>query len=379
MKKLLLVGVIALLVCSCNNKPTASISATIIGANDSTKLELKRYNVNKLQEVDTIITNAEGKFTYKVKLPNDSPNFYYLYFCDTPVAILVLLPGDNVELISDSLGLYNIVGSEESQLLLEANKEFSEASYALDELAAQAMEANDQAKIKEINTQMGRVYVNQKRNATRRVLANPGSITSATILFQKFNDNLLVFPEATDMILFQRVRDSLAVKYPHTEYLSILDNEIQKRKSIMDMTTKLSDVQTVGFPDLVMPDIDGEDRMLSDSKGKVIILSFWSVSQNDHKMFNNDLLDIYNAYHDKGLEIFQIALDVDKPAWAATVKAQNLPWISVNDGYGTNSSSIIAYNIEKIPSMFIIDRGGDIVGKDIFDKQKLESAIKKLL
>lgn len=379
MKKLLLVGVIALLVCSCNNKPTASISATIIGANDSTKLELKRYNVNKLQEVDTIITNAEGKFTYKVKLPNDSPNFYYLYFCDTPVAILVLLPGDNVELISDSLGLYNIVGSEESQLLLEANKEFSEASYALDELAAQAMEANDQAKIKEINTQMGRVYVNQKRNATRRVLANPGSITSATILFQKFNDNLLVFPEATDMILFQRVRDSLAVKYPHTEYLSILDNEIQKRKSIMDMTTKLSDAQTVGFPDLVMPDIDGEDRMLSDSKGKVIILSFWSVSQNDHKMFNNDLVDIYNAYHDKGLEIFQIALDVDKPAWAATVKAQNLPWISVNDGYGTNSSSIIAYNIEKIPSMFIIDRGGDIVGKDIFDKQKLESAIKKLL
>lgn len=379
MKKLLLVGVIALLVCSCNNKPTASISATIIGANDSTKLELKRYNVNKLQEVDTIITNAEGKFTYKVKLPNDSPNFYYLYFCDTPVAILVLLPGDNVELISDSLGLYNIVGSEESQLLLEANKEFSEASFALDELAAQAMEANDQAKIKEINTQMGRVYVNQKRNATRRVLANPGSITSATILFQKFNDNLLVFPEATDMILFQRVRDSLAVKYPHTEYLSILDNEIQKRKSIMDMTTKLSDVQTVGFPDLVMPDIDGEDRMLSDSKGKVIILSFWSVSQNDHKMFNNDLLDIYNAYHDKGLEIFQIALDVDKPTWAATVKAQNLPWISVNDGYGTNSSSIIAYNIEKIPSMFIIDRGGDIVGKDIFDKQKLESAIKKLL
>lgn len=379
MKKLLLVGVIALLVCSCNNKPTASISATIIGANDSTKLELKRYNVNKLQEVDTIITNAEGKFTYKVKLPNDSPNFYYLYFCDTPVAILVLLPGDNVELISDSLGLYNIVGSEESQLLLEANKEFSEASYALDELAAQAMEANDQAKIKEINTQMGRVYVNQKRNATRRVLANPGSITSATILFQKFNDNLLVFPEATDMILFQRVRDSLAVKYPHTEYLSILDNEIQKRKSIMDMTTKLSDAQTVGFPDLVMPDIDGEDRMLSESKGKVIILSFWSVSQNDHKMFNNDLLDIYNAYHDKGLEIFQIALDVDKPTWAATVKAQNLPWISVNDGYGTNSSSIIAYNIEKIPSMFIIDRGGDIVGKDIFDKQKLESAIKKLL
>lgn len=379
MKKLLLVGVIALLVCSCNNKPTASISATIIGANDSTKLELKRYNVNKLQEVDTIITNAEGKFTYKVKLPNDSPNFYYLYFCDTPVAILVLLPGDNVELISDSLGLYNIVGSEESQLLLEANKEFSEASYALDELAAQAMEANDQAKIKEINTQMGRVYVNQKRNATRRVLANPGSITSATILFQKFNDNLLVFPEATDMILFQRVRDSLAVKYPHTEYLSILDNEIQKRKSIMDMTTKLSDAQTVGFPDLVMPDIDGKDRMLSESKGKVIILSFWSVSQNDHKMFNNDLLAIYNAYHDKGLEIFQIALDVDKPAWAATVKAQNLPWISVNDGYGTNSSSIIAYNIEKIPSMFIIDRGGDIVGKDIFDKQKLESAIKKLL
>ena len=111
----------------------------------------------------------------------------------------------------------------------------------------------------------------------------------------------------------------------------------------------------------------------------MLILSFWSVGQTEHKMFNVDLMDIYQKYHDKGLEIYQVSLDVDKPSWAATVRSQGLPWINVNDGLGVQSPAVISYNVAKIPSMFVFDRSGDIVGTDVFDKDALEALIRKSL
>ena len=75
----------------------------------------------------------------------------------------------------------------------------------------------------------------------------------------------------------------------------------------------------------------------------------------------------------------QESLDVDKPQWAATVNSQGIPWISVNDGLGVDSPSVLAYNVNRIPQMFIIDRAGDIVANDIFDKDGLEKQIAKCL
>ncbi|MFA4998091.1 MAG: peroxiredoxin, partial [Bacteroidales bacterium] len=63
----------------------------------------------------------------------------------------------------------------------------------------------------------------------------------------------------------------------------------------------------------------------------------------------------------RGLEIFQVALDIDKTAWAKAVRDQSLPWISVCDGLGIGSPSVVSYNVETIPVFFIITRQGDIV------------------
>ena len=128
-----------------------------------------------------------------------------------------------------------------------------------------------------------------------------------------------------------------------------------------------------------MTDINGEKHSLLDLQGKVILLSFWSTSQTEHKMFNNELLPVYEKYHDNGFEVYQVCLDVDKPTWASTVRSQNLPWISVNDGLGVMSSAISSYVIEYLPTMFIINKEGDIVAKDIFDANYLDGIIKSLI
>ena len=61
------------------------------------------------------------------------------------------------------------------------------------------------------------------------------------------------------------------------------------------------------------------------------------------------------------------------------MKGQNLPWISVNDGLGTQSPAVIAYNVDHVPTMFVIDRTGDFAGRDVFDETALDQLVRKLL
>ena len=188
-----------------------------------------------------------------------------------------------------------------------------------------------------------------------------------------------MFGEDTDAILFKTVQDSLTLVYPKSEFVAALRDEVSARGRALDLASRFGEVGEASFPELVMPDIDGVMRKLSDLEGKVIVLSFWSVAQDEHKMFNVDLADLYAKYHDKGLEVYQVSLDVDKPTWAATVRNQGLPWISVNDGYGIESSAVTAFNVLRIPMMYVFDKQGELVGSDVFEKAALEQLIRKSL
>ena len=129
-----------------------------------------------------------------------------------------------------------------------------------------------------------------------------------------------------------------------------------------------------------MQDRNGEVKNLSDLRGKVIVLSFWTATEPSHKLFNNELKALYEKYHKRGLEIYQVALDTDKTMWAQAVKEQQLPWVSVCDGMGRYSVAAAYYNIGSIPAMYIIDRDGNIrPEKNEFDPEKLERVIKRLL
>ncbi|MBQ2194293.1 MAG: TlpA family protein disulfide reductase, partial [Bacteroidales bacterium] len=156
-------------------------------------------------------------------------------------------------------------------------------------------------------------------------------------------------------------------------------DEIDNRARNLELANRFSEASLISFPELALPDVEGNIRILSELEGGVIILSFWSVGQEEHKMFNVELAELYRKYHDRGLEVYQVSLDIDKPSWAATVKNQAMPWISVNDGLGLDSPAVIAYNIDHVPSMFVIDREGGIAATDLFDQDALDQLIRKLL
>lgn len=367
-----------LMTVSCAKGPEARIQATVENAKDATVV-LQKLNYNRLQPVDTIKTDAAGQFNYKVKLTGNDPYFYYLYVNEKPVASMVLRPSDAVKITVPASGPFTIEGSEESTLFQQVNTSFAEASEQMNVLMNTLSEGSSEAELKDVSRQMSKLYVDYKRQAIKHIVQHPRSITSAVVLFQKFSDDVPVFAQQSDAVIFRAVLDSLTPVYPKSEYIVALRDAVDVLQRDLDLAVRLGDVSVISFPELSMPDVDGEIRMLSELQGKVIVLSFWSVGQTEHKMFNVDLMDLYQKYHDRGLEVYQVSLDIDKPSWASTVRSQSLPWISVNDGYGVQSPAVIAYNVGKIPTMFVIDRNGDFVGTDVFEKDALEQLIKKSL
>lgn len=378
MKRYVLLASVLIIAASCTKTPSAHISGKVASLED-TCIVLQRLDFNNLQPVDTIVPAEDGSFECKVELQDENPAFYYFFDGDKQIAAAVLLPNDNVNITVDEFGLYEVSGSEESQLLREIDEEFSNTLMDMAYLADQSAMTDDREVIDEINHRLSRDYVQYKRKAISHIMNHPKSITSALVAFQRINDNLPVFDESNDVILFRQLYDSLQTVYPKSPYVTALMDDINRRDVQFKLEQKVSQMTSINYPELNLPDINGQSRILSDLDGKVIILSFWSVEQTKHKMFNNDLKEVYGKYHNSGLEIYQVSFDIDKPSWAAAVNNQQLPWVSVNDGLGAGSPARSSYNITKLPAMFIIDREGNIVGKDIYDAASLEALVKKYL
>ena len=169
-------------------------------------------------------------------------------------------------------------------------------------------------------------------------------------------------PEPEESIELEAAFDKKTIKlYPKESAINNIwitgeyDKIRWRRYGYLELEARLQDAQEVGFPDIVLPDINAQKIKLSEVDSKVIMVYFWTVNDAAQKMFNLDFLkSIYDDYHKKGFEIYQIALDPDKTQWAQVVKQQNLPWINVCDALGADSPYVTLYNLAALPAAFII-------------------------
>ena len=380
MRKILFFVLISAFTFSCSSDK-ATLKAKIVDLKNG-EVVLKILEINKQRAVDTLKTDENGLLKYTTKIKDKTPNFYYLYYRDKKIASMVVLPGDNIYITTDTLGAnQNIEGSPESILLLEIEKKLTSATIKFDSLYAireQATLAGKNALQDSLGYELGALYVKSKQDAIKHLYSYPASITNIPLLYFRFPNNLPLFGDVRDVLLFQKVYDSLQPVYPQSSYLNVLLDEISLRSKSDVFNSKLLDASEVGFPDISLPDTKAKVRTLSDLSGKVVILLFWSVSDVNQKIFNRDLLDLYDKYYNKGLEIYQVSVDTDKTAWANTVADQQLPWINLCDGLGSSSPAVITYNVQKVPTLYVIDKSGSIAAKDIYDS-KLESLISSLI
>ena len=381
MRKIAVLGLAALMAVGCSKNNGAQINAQIEGANNA-DIVLYQLAVNQIKPVDTVKTSADGTVKCTVAMPDAQPEFYYLVYKGNKLASLVLKAGDKVNVKVDTLGKeLSVEGSQESVLLGQYEKGLAKVSAEFETMATQMEAAFAKKDAKEamlVNKQMSKAYVDYRKGLIKSIMENPYSFANINVLYHSIAQQLPVFSAENDFLLFQRVHDSLATLYPASVYLKSLEGQIQSSMNAIEMIDKINQASETSFPNLSLPDINAKNVELSSLEGKPFILMFWTITEPSQKMFNNDLKELYKKYSSSGLEIYQVSLDEDKTAWAATVKDQQLPWISVCDGKGAASPAVVAYNLITVPTLFVFNAKGDIVASgNLTSAGEIENAIRK--
>ena len=339
--KILALALVALALAACGDK--ARIRGNVAGLSDR-QLVVKQLDINTYRTLDTIKTRADGSFQYDVKVAAGQPEFIYLFYGDTRIAAFLLEKGETATVQADTLGRYTVTGSEGSEELARVEK-------AQADFLAQLQAHEDEP------SAMTRDYIQHYRDNVKYVMEHPFSLTTVPVFFERLGD-ASIFSQVTDGILFRQVADSLMTVYPESRYVKALDKEAERRMRILELNGQLQTAPEASFPDIVLPDIQGEKKALSDVDAKVILVHFWDATDASQKMFSIDqLLPLYQQYHNRGFEIYSVCVTPDKPEWASSVLAQKLPWINVNDGQGAASPAVITYNVDTLPYSFLIVNG----------------------
>ena len=344
----------------------------------SSEVVVKLLNINHYEVLDTLKTDAAGKFSYKAAVKKGQPEFIYVFYKDTKVATLLLEAGDKVSVTADTLGNYAVEGSAESVKLAQVEKDYADALLTLSDLSYLSLTAEGD-QLDAIKRQMGQVYVDYYRNSVKYVMENNGSLTVVPVLFQHFGSDLPVFAQSTDALHFTNAADALELVYPESRYVKSLRAEAKRRQNIMEIENHLNSAEAIGYPDIELPDVNAQKVKLSDVDAKVVVVFFWTSSDASQKMFNLDFLkSIYEDYHKKGLEIYQVSLDPDKALWAKAVKGQNLPWINVCDSRGAASPYVALYNLSVLPAAYVI-ADGELVDGEMATEKSFRKRLDQLL
>ena len=340
---------------------------------------VKLLDVNTYKVLDTVMTDAAGRFSCKVAVEKGEPEFVYAFKGDTKIASAVVLPGDKLVVKTDTLGRYDVEGSEESLLLKEVEFAYSAFLDDVSKAMASLSQSADGTVNADVSREVSSLYLQYYRKALSFFMKHPHSITSVPVCFQNVTEGFPVFNTNTDAIRFRALADSLATVYPESKYVKALVRETERREKMLALEANIRSAQPSGFPDIILSDMQGQKSSLSSVDSKVVLLHFWSASDAQQKLFNQDVLKpVYAKYHDKGFEIYSVSLDTDKSTWASVVKAQQLPWINVCDTRGAASPYVATYNVASLPLSYLIC-DGELKGEKINDAKGLEAFLAKNL
>ena len=374
MNKLFLVAAALLMALSSCQSTKVKISGRFVGS-EADMVYLEQASTLNQTVIDSVKLSEDGNFMLNLDKVSATPSLYHIVYEGNRIPLL-LQGGDHITVSSagNALRNYTVEGSEESELLHEFNHSYVEGVIALNELMSRltADDLSDDERQKlavEYTKQKNEI----KQNQLRFIIENKDRIAAVYALYQRLPGDVNLFNGNSDVIYYRTVAEAIAESYPESLYLPLLRSQIARMDAQISL---LSQVKTMNFPEISMPDMYGNEQKLSALEGKVILLHFWSAAVGNSNSFNADLKKVYEKYHDQGLEIFQVAVDTSKALWINTVQDQQLPWISVCDLLGEASPVVGAYNVSSLPSNYLISRDGNILGKDLMGEQ-LEQAIKK--
>ena len=372
---------IALTLVSCGQK-RAQITGNITEAKDSV-LYLDNMSLDGPQAIDSVRLGDDGAFTMKALPANGGPEFYRLRINGRIINLSV----DSTETITVRAKYptmatdYEVEGSQNCLTIRElALKQMDLQRRLIDiqgDINLNPTAAQDSI-IKCIEAYKQDVKMNY-------IYKEPMKASSYFALFQTLGNMLIFNPRenAEDIKAFAAVATSWDTYYPEAVRGQNLHNiAIEGMKDLRiarqqdEMVVDASKVNVTNIIDIALPDNHGQTRRLTDLKGRVVIIDFHVFAAKESPARIMKLREIYNKYHAQGLEIFQVSFDPDMHFWKQQTEA--LPWICVHDNRLTESPIFSQYNLQGLPTFFLMDRENVLHKRDAQIKD-LDAEIRSLL
>ena len=377
-------AVVVLALCACTGK-SFNISGTITEAKDSV-LYLENMSLSGPVAIDSVKLSEDGTFSFSQQAP-EAPEFYRLRIAGQIINLAV----DSTEQIGVKAQyptmseVYDVTGSDECAKI----KELALLQMDLQRRINAIVTAPDLG-VSAVEDSVLRV-TNAYKNQVKRqyIFAEPMRAYAYFALFQTLRlgqmESLIFNPRSSedDVKVFAAVATSWDTYYPNAERGTNLHNiaiegmknvRIVQSRQLSNIDPNLVNVSNV--IDINLPDSKGRQRRLTDLKGKVVLLDFHVFAAEGSTQRIMQLREIYNKYHAQGLEIFQVSLDPDEHFWKTQTAA--LPWICVRDERGPQSEYLVSYNIQNIPTFFLVGRNSDLDKRDTQIKD-LDAEIRSLL
>lgn len=375
---------VVLTICSCTGR-SFNVSGTITEAKDSV-LYLENMSLSGPVVVDSVKLSESGTFSFSQPAP-EAPEFYRLRIAGQ----IINLGVDSTEQIKVDAqyptmsAVYDVSGSDECAKIKELALHQMDLQRQVDAIVA----APDLG-VEAVRDSVERVVTAYKEQVKRDyIFAQPMRAYAYYALFQTLRlgqmESLIFNPRSDeqDVKVFAAVATSWDTYYPNAERGKNLHNiaiegmkniRILQQRQLSNIDPSLVNVSNV--IDINLPDNKGQQRRLTDLKGKVVLLDFHVFASEGSTARIMQLRDIYNKFHAQGLEIYQVSLDPDEHFWKTQTAA--LPWVCVRDERGPQSDYVVSYNIQSLPTFFLLGRNSDLYKRDAQIKD-LEAEIRSLL
>lgn len=365
---------------ACSKAPKFKVEGQVKNAKGEI-MYFELFGINKTDILDSIKLNDKGFFHFKSKVP-DYPEFYRLRIGNRFIT-LGIDSAQNIKVDAEYKNFgkdYSVKGSRSCEQIRELSLQLDRTIQMTDSL--KTLYESKQLTTTEYQDKFKTVLNSHKAQASKIIYENPRSTASYFAIFQRIKNYLIFDPyDKDDNRHYAAVATSWNAFYPNAIRSKNLVNltleglkEIRAKRDENKIVVHKQN--SISFFEIELPDIYDKTMPLSSLRGKVVLLDFTAYQSKSSVSQNLYFRNIYRKYVARGFEIYQVSLDTDEHFWKTS--AANLPWICVHDKNNVQSKYLSTYNVQKIPTYFLINRKGIITMRDIMISD-LNKEIGKLL
>lgn len=379
-KTFLSILLLAVLLTGCRQSNKFTIRGHITGAEDST-LVLEHLDVSgTIEEIQTARLGEDGAFELKGLRPAN-PEFYRLRIADRFINLSI----DSTETVAveasyANMGTgYTVTGSGPCDTIRLLSLKLWQLDLKTDSIAG-----DRSLTIPQRDDSIRAEILRYKDDVKRKFInGHYGSPASYFALFQSINGAKVFDLEGdrSDVTWALAVANAWEEAWPEAPRTLTLIETAQKGRAntyrrVVELNVNDEKIHETGIIDMGFPDINGQERRLSSLKGHVVVLDFTAYGMEGSAQRNLELRSLYNKYHDRGLEIYQVAIDANEHYWKTTCR--QLPWVCVWNPNGELNDIMTIYDVQRLPTWMLVDRDNNLVGRQEM-LGDIETEILKLL